>query len=78
MLKKLAAEKGAIFIPVVGKITNPDMKNDFFISNWGYKIVVGRIYNAIKRYINTMRRISLKQMKTNQKELFAIFPPDPL
>lgn len=52
--KKLAAEKGAIFIPVVLSkiITNPVMKSDFFHPNArGYKIVAGRIYNAIKRYI---------------------------
>lgn len=52
--KKLAAEKGAIFIPVVLSkiITNPVMKSDFFHPNArGYKIVAGRIYNAIKWYI---------------------------
>ncbi len=52
--KKLATEKGAIFIPVVLSkiITNPAMKSDFLHPNArGYKIIASRIYNVIKRYI---------------------------
>jgi len=52
--KKLAAEKGAIFIPVVLSkiITNPAMKSDFFHPNArGYKIIASRVYNVINRYI---------------------------
>ncbi len=54
VFKKLAAEKGAIFIPVVlGKIiTNPAMKSDFFHPNArGYRIIASRVYNVINRYI---------------------------
>ncbi len=52
--KKLAAEKKAIFIPVVLNriITNPAMKSDFFHPNGrGYKIIASRVYSAIARYI---------------------------
>ncbi len=52
--KKLAAEKKAIFIPVVlfKIITNPAMKSDFFHPNArGYKIIASRIYQAIIPYI---------------------------
>lgn len=52
--KKLAAEKKAIFIPVVlfKIITNPAMKSDFFHPNArGYKIIASRIYQAINPYI---------------------------
>jgi len=50
----LAQKKQAIFIPVVLNkiITNPAMKSDFFHPNArGYKVVAGRVYNAICRYI---------------------------
>lgn len=53
--KKLAVEKGAIFIPVVLSkiITNPAMKSDFLHPNGrGYKIIAGRIYKVINRYLN--------------------------
>ncbi|MDD5108503.1 MAG: GDSL-type esterase/lipase family protein [Candidatus Omnitrophica bacterium] len=52
--KKLAIEKGAIFIPVVLSkiITNPAMKSDFLHPNArGYKIVANRVYKVISRYI---------------------------
>ncbi|MBU0547364.1 MAG: arylesterase [Candidatus Omnitrophica bacterium] len=52
--KKLAGKKQAIFIPVVLDkiITNPAMKSDFFHPNArGYKVIAGRVYNAIARYI---------------------------
>ncbi len=52
--KKLARNKQAIFIPVVLNkiITNPSMKSDFFHPNArGYKIIAGRVYNAIAKYI---------------------------
>ena len=52
--KKLAAQKKAIFIPVVLNriITNPAMKSDFFHPNArGYKIIAKRVYNAIAHYI---------------------------
>lgn len=52
--RKLARQKGAIFIPVVLSkiITNPAMKSDFLHPNArGYKIIAGRIYDAIKEYI---------------------------
>jgi len=52
--KKLAKNKQAIFIPVVLHriITNPSMKSDFFHPNArGYKIIAGRVYNAIAKYI---------------------------
>jgi lysophospholipase L1-like esterase len=54
VFKKLAAEKRAIFIPVVLSkiITNPAMKSDFFHPNArGYKIIANRVYSAISRYI---------------------------
>ena len=50
----LARKKQAIFIPAVLNkiITNPAMKSDFFHPNArGYKVVAGRVYNAICRYI---------------------------
>lgn len=52
--RKLAFNKGAIFIPVVLSkiITNPAMKSDFFHPNArGYKIIASRVYNVIDRYI---------------------------
>ncbi|MDD5560953.1 MAG: GDSL-type esterase/lipase family protein [Candidatus Omnitrophica bacterium] len=52
--KQLAHKKQAIFIPVVLNkiITNPAMKSDFFHPNArGYKIIAGRVYKAIARYI---------------------------
>jgi lysophospholipase L1-like esterase len=52
--KKLAAEKKAIFIPVILNriITNPAMKSDFFHPNVrGYKVIAKRIYQAISVYI---------------------------
>lgn len=54
VFKKLAAEKRAIFIPVVLSriITNPSMKSDFFHPNArGYKIIARRIYQAVSPYI---------------------------
>ncbi len=52
--KKLAAEKRAIFIPVILNriITNPAMKSDFFHPNArGYQVIANRIYRAIAAYI---------------------------
>ncbi|PIQ90575.1 MAG: arylesterase [Candidatus Omnitrophica bacterium CG11_big_fil_rev_8_21_14_0_20_41_12] len=52
--RKLAHEKGAIFIPVVLSkiITNPAMKSDFLHPNArGYKLVAKRIYQGILQYI---------------------------
>ncbi|MCX5668527.1 MAG: GDSL-type esterase/lipase family protein [Candidatus Omnitrophica bacterium] len=52
--KKLAAEKKAIFIPVILNriITNPAMKSDFFHPNArGYQLIAKRIYKAISGYI---------------------------
>ncbi|MCX5699566.1 MAG: GDSL-type esterase/lipase family protein [Candidatus Omnitrophica bacterium] len=52
--KKLAAEKKAIFIPVLLNkiITNPAMKSDFFHPNArGYQVIAKRIYQAISAYI---------------------------
>ncbi|MHB8154529.1 MAG: GDSL-type esterase/lipase family protein [Candidatus Omnitrophota bacterium] len=52
--KKLAAEKKAIFIPVILNriITNPAMKSDFFHPNArGYQVIAQRIYQAISAYI---------------------------
>lgn len=52
--RKLAAEKKAIFIPVILNriITNPSMKSDFFHPNArGYKVIAERIYRAIAVYI---------------------------
>ncbi|MDD5408753.1 MAG: GDSL-type esterase/lipase family protein [Candidatus Omnitrophica bacterium] len=52
--KKLCDEKQAIFIPVVLSkiITNPAMKSDFFHPNArGYKVIAGRVYKAISKYI---------------------------
>ena len=54
VFKKLAAEKKAIFIPVLlnGIITNPAMKSDFFHPNArGYQIIAKRIYQAIAAYL---------------------------
>jgi len=52
--KKIAAEKKAIFIPVILNriITNPAMKSDFFHPNArGYQVIAKRIYQAIFAYI---------------------------
>ena len=52
--RKLAREEGAIFVPAVlnGILTNPSMKSDFLHPNAsGYKVVAGRIYDAIKPYL---------------------------
>ena len=52
--KKLAAQKKAVFIPVLLNkiITNPEMKSDFFHPNArGYQIIAKRIYQAIAVYI---------------------------
>jgi acyl-CoA thioesterase-1 len=52
--KKLAAQKKAIFIPVLLNkiITNPAMKSDFFHPNArGYRLIASRIHCAIDRYI---------------------------
>ncbi|MDP2927195.1 MAG: GDSL-type esterase/lipase family protein [Candidatus Omnitrophota bacterium] len=52
--KKLAAQKKAIFIPVLLNriITNPAMKSDFFHPNArGYQVIAKRIYQAISAYI---------------------------
>ena len=52
--KKLAAEKKAIFIPVILNriITNPAMKSDFFHPNArGYKVIARRIYQTISVYL---------------------------
>ena len=51
---EIAQKKQTIFIPVVLNkiITNPAMKSDFFHPNArGYKVIAGRVYNAICRYI---------------------------
>jgi len=53
-LRRLASEKGAIFIPNVfhGIITNPSMKSDFFHPNRaGYALVAERIYLGIKPFL---------------------------
>ncbi|MDD3345225.1 MAG: GDSL-type esterase/lipase family protein [Candidatus Omnitrophica bacterium] len=52
--KRLAEKKQAVFIPVVLNkiITNPSMKSDFFHPNArGYKVIAGRVFNAISRHI---------------------------
>lgn len=52
--RKLAAEKKAIFIPVILNriITNPAMKSDFFHPNArGYQVIAKRIYRGIAAYI---------------------------
>jgi acyl-CoA thioesterase-1 len=52
--RKIAFEKGAIFIPSVmaGIITNPQMKSDFFHPNCnGYKLIAERVFKAIKPYL---------------------------
>jgi len=53
--KKIAQEKGAIFIPSImsGIITNPRMKSDFFHPNdTGYSLIAERVFHSIKPYIN--------------------------
>ena len=52
--KRLAAQKKAIFIPVLLNkiITNPAMKSDFFHPNArGYQIIAKRIHQAIAPYL---------------------------
>lgn len=52
--RKIAREKGAIFIPSVmsGIITNPKMKSDFFHPNaTGYQLIAERVYRCIKSYV---------------------------
>ena len=52
--KKLAAQKKAIFIPVLLNriITNPAMKSDFFHPNArGYQVIAQRIHRAIAGYL---------------------------
>lgn len=52
--RKIAREKGAIFIPSImsGIITNPKMKSDFFHPNvTGYKLIAERVYRCIKSYV---------------------------
>ncbi len=52
--KKLAAQKKAIFIPVLLNkiITNPAMKSDFFHPNdRGYQVIARRIYQVIAPYV---------------------------
>lgn len=52
--KKLAAQKKAIFIPVLLNkiVTNPAMKSDFFHPNArGYQVIAKRVYQAISEYI---------------------------
>jgi lysophospholipase L1-like esterase len=53
-LKKLAAQKKAIFIPVVMDkiLTNPSMKSDFFHPNArGYKLIAERVLRGISEYL---------------------------
>jgi len=53
-LRRLAREKGAIFIPSVlsGIITTPQLKSDFLHPNAdGYAIVARRVYRAIRPYL---------------------------
>lgn len=53
--KKLAREKGAIFIPSLmrGIITNPHMKSDFLHPNInGYRMISQRVCRVIKPYVN--------------------------
>ncbi|HNW39503.1 MAG TPA: GDSL-type esterase/lipase family protein [Candidatus Omnitrophota bacterium] len=53
--KKLAAQKKAIFIPVLLNkiITNPAMKSDFFHPNArGYQMIAKRVYQVIVPYLN--------------------------
>ncbi|MBM3254701.1 MAG: arylesterase [Candidatus Omnitrophica bacterium] len=53
-LRKLAREKGAIFIPSIlkGIITTPQLKSDFLHPNAdGYVIVAKRVYRAILPYL---------------------------
>lgn len=52
--KKLAAQKKAIFIPVLLNriITNPAMKSDFFHPNArGYQVIAKRVHQAISAYL---------------------------
>lgn len=61
--KKLALEKGTIFVPsVLNKIvTNPSMKSDFLHPNGeGYKMIAGRIYRAIEPYLKPDTLLSKK------------------
>lgn len=53
-LRKLAREKGAIFIPSIlnGIITTPQLKSDFLHPNAdGYTLVAKRVYRAILPYL---------------------------
>ncbi|MFH0739032.1 MAG: GDSL-type esterase/lipase family protein [Candidatus Omnitrophota bacterium] len=53
-LRKLASEKGAIFIPSIlkGIITTPQLKSDFLHPNAdGYVIVAKRVYRVILPYL---------------------------
>lgn len=53
--KKLAREKGAIFIPSLmrGIITNPRMKSDFLHPNInGYRMISQRVCRVIKPYVS--------------------------
>lgn len=53
-LKKLAAQKKAIFIPVVMDkiLTNSSMKSDFFHPNArGYKLIAERVLRGISEYL---------------------------
>ena len=61
--KKLALEKGTIFVPsVLDKIvTNPSMKSDFLHPNGaGYQLIAGRIYRAIEPYLKEGTLLSRK------------------
>lgn len=61
--KKLALEKGTIFIPsVLNKIvTNPSMKSDFLHPNGeGYKMIAWRIFRAIEPYLRPETLLSKK------------------
>lgn len=54
ILRKIAKEKGAIFVPEVlsSIITNPNMKSDFLHPNAeGYKLIAERINHAINPYL---------------------------
>ncbi|MDD2654835.1 MAG: arylesterase [Candidatus Omnitrophica bacterium] len=58
--KKLAREKGTIFIPSIlsGIITNPSMKSDFLHPNGsGYILVAQKIYKYISPYLKTAQPI---------------------
>ena len=63
LYKKLAYEKGAIFIPgILNKIvTNPSMKSDFLHPNGeGYRMIAGRIYRSIEPYLRPETLLSKK------------------